>query len=530
MVMDGVSTWPDREILTFVDVRSDGSLGKETRTFAALLERAKLLAGALLAEGMAASEPFAIIMPNHPEFVEAIVASEIAGTVFVPIDPRTRGEKLAYMLRFAGCRGAIVSTDVVPALRPLLGDLPDLRWLWVLGDNESDGIAHSLESVISRSRPAVIVAPRLLTDTMQMLYTSGTTGDPKAIQSPYSRFARIGALGDTIGLTPQDRPYTGLSLTHANAQLITLGNALGMGLPLTISRQFTKSRLWEILARHECTTFNLLGGMATAIFAEDEGPWDRAHKVRYVLSAGMPAALWRPFEERFGVRIFEFFGAAEGGLTMNAPGEGPIGSVGKAPAGTICAILAEDDGECGPGVHGEICFRNADGSVALVSYYQNADASVAKTRGGWFRTGDIGYKDKDGWVFFSHRAGQSVRRNGNFISTGDIETVIATFPGVADTYVYGVSTPANTPGEKEVVAAIVPQSGDLFDPLAIFSYCAEKLGSTSVPSFVQIVHEIPKTASEKPQERYLVTMIGSAGTLFDRAGPTTINLNERERP
>jgi crotonobetaine/carnitine-CoA ligase len=341
-------------------------------------------------------------------------------------------------------------------------------------------------------------------DPMQMLFTSGTTGDPKAILAPHSRFGSIAALGSVVGLREDDRPYTGLSLTHANAQLITLGNILKMGLRGVISRKFTKSRLWDICRHYGCTMFNLLGGMTTAVYADPSRENDADNPVRYVLSAGMPKAIWDDFKNRFDVGIFEFYGCAEGGLTLNAPGEGgPAGSIGKAPATMECSIRDQEDREVPHGQPGEICFRNADGSCSPVEYFKNAEASAEKTRGGWFRSGDIGHKDADGWVFFDYRAGGGIRRNGDFVNPAFVEKVIAEAPGVVDVFVYGVHTPANAPGEKEVVAAVVARDGQ-FDPQAIVRICRDSLESNFVPSYLQLVNEIPKTASEKPQERFLI--------------------------
>lgn len=339
-------------------------------------------------------------------------------------------------------------------------------------------------------------------DGMQMLYTSGTTGDPKAIMAPHARFGGIASLGPTIGLQADDRPYTGLSLTHANAQLITLGNVLKMGLRGVISVKFTKSRLWDITRAYGCTMFNLLGGMTTAIYSEPPKDNDKDNPVRYVLSAGMPAAIWDDFRERFDVGIYEFYGCAEGGLTLNAPGLGPVGSIGKAPPTMICEILNDSDEECGPGEPGELCFRNADNSLVEVEYYKNEKASADKGRGGWFRSGDVGHTDAEGWIYFDYRAGGGIRRNGDFVNSAFVEKAIAEVPGVADVFVYGVHMGHNTPGEKEVVAAVVAEAG--FDPQLILTTCREKLESNFVPGFLQIVNEIPKTASEKPQERFLL--------------------------
>lgn len=526
MVIDGADRM-DAPILTFVEIRPDGAFAEEHRTYRDLLRNGRQIGGALIEAGIGVGDAFALVMGNHPEFVDAMMASEMVGAIFVPIDPRTRGDSLAYMLRFSKCRGAIIAPEVAANLLPLVGELPDLKWIWVIGKGAAEG-CERLETVSGRAMTQVKVAPRPLAEPMQMLFTSGTTGAPKAILSPYARFGNVGGLGSSIGLRPDDRPYTGLSLTHANAQLISLGNALAMGLPLVISRKFTKSRLWEILSRYQCTTFNLLGGMATAIFAEPPGLFDRAHQVRFVLSAGMPASMWPGFVQRFGVEVFELFATAEGGLTLNPPGVGPIGSIGKSPPEMICEIRDEHDQVAAPNVHGEICFQNTDGSVTPVTYFGNPAASAAKTRDGWFRSGDIGWKDEDGWVYFSHRGGQSIRRNGDFIDARQVEATIAELAGVADVYVYGVATEFNAPGEKEIVAAIVAGPG-WAGPGEVFTDCARKLGSASAPSFIQLIPEIPKTASEKPQDRHLIAMLSSASdTVFDKKGSTTIQIKERK--
>jgi crotonobetaine/carnitine-CoA ligase len=522
MVRDGIGRWPGLDILTFVEVSADGRLTEERRTYKTLLANGEAIAGALAAEGMARPDAtFAIMMQNHPEFVEAMIGSELAGTVFVPVDPRTRGDKLAYMLRFARCRGVLVADYALAHVLAVVGEVPELEWIWVLGKAAgSAGRARvsSLRQVMDRHPAPPAPAPDL-GRTMQLLYTSGTTGDPKAIVSPYARFAAIAALGPALGLRDGDRPYTGLSLTHANAQLVTLGNALAHGLPLVISRRFTKSRLWEILARHDCTMFSLLGGMAISIYAEPPGPWDRDHRVRYVLSAGMPPNLWPAFAERFEVEIFEFFGAAEGGMTLNPPRGGPIGSIGKPPPDSLCTVRDEADAECPPGVLGEICFRPVSGEPPPVTYLDNPAASAAKVRDGWFRSGDAGYKDADGWLYFAHRLGGSIRRNGDFISAAQIEAEIAALDQVADVHVYGLATPANAPGEKEIVAAVVLHTGAVLDARSIVEHCRHRIGASSVPSFIQLVDEIPKTASEKPQQRFLERMLAEGrGALFDTTG------------
>lgn len=523
MVQDGVRDHPELRVLTFVEILRDERFLEDVRTYPDLLSNGKRFGAALAFEGMKPSDAFAIIMRNHAEFVDAMIGSEIAQTIFVPIDPRTRGDKLRYMMEFAECRGALVADYALAQLMELLPQLPELEWIWVVGGDNLPNSATvritALIDVLALEAVDVELPETDISAPMQMLYTSGTTGDPKAIVAPYARFASVASLGATIGLRHDDRMYTGLSLTHANAQLISLGNALSAGLPLIISRQFTKSRLWDILLHYDCSTFSLLGGMAIAIYAEPPAEHDRKHNVRYVLSAGMPEPLWEPFADRFGVDVFEFFGAAEGGLLLNPPGMGPRGSIGRPQPGVICKIFDAHGRECPLGTIGEICFRPETGEHPPVTYFKNPRASEEKVKDGWFRTGDAGYMDGAGWAYFSHRISSSIRRNGDFISASHIEAELSTLPDIADVHVYGIPTPANAPGEKEVVAAIVLHDRNIFEPRQIFDHCRSQIGSNSVPNIVQIVSEIPKTASEKPQERFLIEMLTTGRcTLFDPSG------------
>ena len=509
LIANRVESDPDRRILTFVNVTEQGGFEEQTRSYRGLWDNAQRMAAALIEAGMAPGDRFAIMMQNHAEFVDAMVASSIANTVFVPIDPRTQGAKLRYMLDFAGCRGVLTAAYVIPQLLAVLPSLPELRWIWVIGEEPPAQLPRQgrwLGEVLGARRADLDVGARNPADPMQMLYTSGTTGDPKAILAPYARFGQVASMGPLIGLRNDDRPYTGLSLTHANAQLITLGNVLKMGTPGVFSRRFTKSRLWDITRRYNCTVFNLLGGMTTAIYSEPPRPDDADNPVRYVLSAGMPAAIWAEFSRRFGVAILEFYGTAEGGLTINPPGIGPIGSIGKPPPTMIAKIVDGAGNDCPPGADGELLFRNADGSCPPVSYFRNPEASAEKVAGGWFHSGDICRMDAEGWIFFQYRKGTAIRRNGDFVNPAFVEKELAEHELVDDVFVYGVPAANGVPGEKDVVAAIVLRPGSGADTAvsALFEHCRTRLERNFVPTYIQLMDEIPKTASEKPVERLCV--------------------------
>jgi carnitine-CoA ligase len=500
---------PELDLLTFVNVLPSGEFADETRRYGDLWENGQQIADALIKAEMTPGDSFALVMQNHPEFVDAMVGSSIAGTVFVPVDPRTKGDKLNYMLNWADCKGVFCADYCLSQVMEVCEQLENIKWIWVLetGEGIRPSVADKRLTRFSEIKSAPYEKHRCRVkspeEPMQMLYTSGTTGDPKAILAPYLRYDAVSSLGPNIGMREGDKLYTGLSLTHANAQLVTLGNALKMSLPTVISLKFTKSRLWDICRHYGCTQFNLLGGMTTAIYSEPVHDNDAENPVRYILSAGMPAAIWNDFSNRFGVEIFEFYAAAEGGMMMNPPGYGPIGSIGKPPPNLSAKIIDDEGNVCGPGVRGEIVFESLDPGVELkVQYYKNPEASAKKANKGLLYMGDIGHYDEDGWFYFDSRKGDEIRRNGEFIDVAKIEKSIAEFDGVEDVFVYGVPALSGAPGEKDVIAAVVPVEARVFRPEALLAHCRKNLGKAELPSYIQVMSEIPKTASEKPQARF----------------------------
>ncbi|MBW2228923.1 MAG: AMP-binding protein [Deltaproteobacteria bacterium] len=498
---------PDLDVLTFEHQSLDGGeTADEVRTYADLHENANRLAAGMQARGIECGDRVAVMLRNHPEFVEIAIACGILGALIVPIDPRTRRDKLGFMLRKAGCRGIVCAAEAIAQLPEDAAVAPQLEWVWLIDAAavparlRSDPIRETLEKAV----PTVDVCVDSPDAPLQIMFTSGTTGDPKGIVGDNARFCSAGILGLIFGYQPDDRPYTGLSLTHGNAQSVTLMPALNLGLRAVFSRRFTKSKLWDVVRHHGCTTFSLVGGMATAIYSEPARPNDADNPVRMVVSGGMPRAIWEPFERRFDLRVLEFYGAMDGGgMAFKPIGEGPVGSFGKPMPNIQMKILDEAGHESPPGVVGEICCRPQDGGDATIEYFADDEASRRKIRAGWNRSGDMGHTDADGWLFFDYRAGGGLRHNGDFIDPSQVERVIAECPSVADVFVYGIPAASGAPGEKDVVAAVVfvPEEGG--SPAALRRYCGDHLEGNSVPSHFQVVDEIPKTASEKPQERLL---------------------------
>lgn len=503
---------PGREALLF---EGGHALPDVKRNYGQLWQNAQSLARGLAARGVGRGSVIALLMANHAEFVELVIATALLRAVLVPIDPRTRGEKLAFMIGNSRATVVIAADYALCNVEEMLEERGKgstaVDWIAALATNEGpsrmvwDPRVLDFADLRTSDGDELPVPQDNGDEVMQIVHTSGTTGDPKGIVLTHRRFCETAAAAyKGFGYQADDRLYSGLSLTHANALLVTLAPALLAGLPVVFSRRFTRSRLWAITRQYQCTTFTLLGGMTTTLYAEPPRVDDADNPVRFVVSAGMPAAVWEKFEQRFGVEVLEFYGSAEGGLAVKPLGVGPVGSIGRVAPHLVHRIVDESGEEVPRGRPGELLLRPADGSPFRVEYVGNPEASAKKGAGGWLHMGDVVREDSDGWLFFEYRKGGGIRRNGDFITPAYVEKAIAESGLVRDVYVYGVPASSGAPGDKDVVAAVVPVDGDLLDVQALFRCCRSALEPNFVPSFVQVVTEIPKTASEKPQERFLV--------------------------
>lgn len=498
---------PDRPSLLF---ECGAAAPEVARSYGQLWHNGQALARGLRGRGVGRGSVIAVLMANHAEFVELMVAVSLIRAIMVPIDPRTRGEKLTFMIANTGATSLIAADYALPNVEEVMqeGIAPD--WLAVLATEEGPGRALWRPGALGFDElrldgEEVPLPTDNADDAMLLIHTSGTTGDPKAVVLTQRRFCESAAWClQGFGYRPSDRLYSGLSLTHSNALLVTMAPALLGGLPVVFSRRFTRSRLWDVTRKYGCTSLTLLGGMTTALYAAPPCANDADNPVRFVVSAGIPAAIWENFERRFDLRIMEFYGAAEGGFAVNPIDVGPIGSIGRIAPHLAYRIVDESGTDVPCGSPGELWVRPIDGSPAQIEYYGNPEASARKGAGGWLHMGDVVREDSNGWLYFEYRQGGGLRRNGDFINTAFVEKAIAESGMVADVFVYGVPASSAAPGEKDVVAAVVPLNTHAFDAQALFDGCRGALEANFMPTYIQVVDEIPKTASEKPQERFLI--------------------------
>jgi long-chain acyl-CoA synthetase len=471
------------------------------------------VAGGLRALGVGRGDVVAIVLPNGPEFLEAWWALLWLGGVFNPVNPALTGREAVGILADSGASVVVCEQTTVTALEEHRAELPALREIVVV----DRGAADPLETLRTDSiaEPAAVRAD----DLCSLIYTSGTTGRPKGAMLSHGNFiANIRMLGELLPVGRGDVMGMVLPLFHANAQVVTTMTPMLLGARIAMWERFSASTFWEAVARFEPVTFSSVPTMLAALLHAPGADEAETNTLRFVICGAAPLspALFRRFEAKFGVAIMEGYGLTEGtcASTMN-PFYGPrkIGSIGL-PVRTQDVEIRRDDGNpAPPGTAGDVCVR---GPNVMHGYYNRPDATAEALRGGWLYTGDVGYRDEDGFFFLVDRRKDMIIRSGENIYPREIEDVLVEHPGVRAAAVVG--RPDEVRGE-EVHAVVVLEPGTAVEDLE--PHCRERLARFKVPSTWEVVADLPTTSTGKVDKKPLRARLALAVSPTDTSGGAT---------
>lgn len=345
-----------------------------------------------------------------------------------------------------------------------------------------------------------------------LIYTSGTTGQPKGVIHSHASLLAGGA--NTVAahhLTPQDRALCVLPLCHINGQVVTVMAPLLSGSSVVMPSRFQVSRFWDWVSTYRCTWFSVVPTIISYLLrAQEEGVNPEKHILTDVrfgrsASAALPPAVHTAFVERFGIPLVETMGITETAAPILSNPLNPkvhrIGSPGKS-CGNEVRIADERNVVLGPDCEGEIQIR---GHNVMKGYLKDSEKTrEAFTSDGWYRTGDLGQMDKDGFVFVSGRIKELIIKGGENISPREVDDVLYQFPGVLEAAAVGV--PDGRYGE-EVAACVVASPGTRIDVGALRTHCERNLGAFKTPSEFHFMKTLPKGPSGKIQRLKLIDEI-----------------------
>jgi fatty-acyl-CoA synthase len=470
-----------------------------------------------------------VLLGNVPEYLFWLGAAALAGAVVVGINPTRRGDELAGDILRTDCRLIVTDAEGAQLLDGLRFGVAADRVLRI------DGAAylHLLEQHQAADPHAIVAdADPVPADLFLLLFTSGTTGTPKAVRCTQGRLASIGMRSAAAyGFERDDVAYCTMPLFHGNALMALWAPSLVVGATVALARRFSASGFLGDVRRHGATTFTYVGKALAYILDTPPSARDATTTLRRGFGTEASVADLAAFEERFGCVLTEGYGSSEGGVAITRGPDTPVGSLGR-PIGDVAIVDPGTLEECPPAhlddagrlvdgdaVVGEIVNRSGIGRFE--GYYGNDGATAERTRHGWYWTGDLAYRDEAGFFYFAGRRGDWMRVDSENLAAGPIERVLVRFGDAAAVAVYAVPDPRSG---DQVMAAVELLPGRRFDPrsFALFLASQPDLGTKWPPAFVRVTGALPQTASGKVTKEPLRRAGWWRGDepVFRRVGPT----------
>ncbi len=464
-------------------------------------------AGQALRElGLRKGDRLAMVMPNSDLFLFYWLGALSIGAIVAPFNTALTSTELSYLLAHSEPRVTLTSPRLVPTVAQALSSLRLRTRLLSAGGPADAADVEEIRASMPPLHPPTSVSSE---DIAVLIYTSGTTGRPKAVMQPHRTYVLTGeAVPSWLGLTGEDRLLTCLPLFHINAQAYSTMGALGAHASLVLLERFSATRFWDQVRQYRATVFNAIGTMLLIMYRQPDRPDDANNPVRLCYSAlALPKEITEALERRFGMRILVGYGLSESTFGTIEPLTGPRkwGTIGLPrqhpnPVFRNNLRLVDDEGnEVPPRVAGEIVLKNP---ATMVGYYRDPEQTAQVLREGWLYTGDLAYRDEDGYLYFVSRKKEIIRRRGENISPAEIEMVIASHPKVQEVAVIGVPSDL---GEEEVKAYVVPVPGELLTPQEIVDWCTGRLAPFKIPRYIEMRTDLPRTPTQRVAKHLLKT-------------------------
>ena len=473
-------------------------------TWAGLVERAERVAGFLEHIGIEPGDRVATLVPSTIDYMAAWHGINWRNAIDVPINNEYKGAFLEHQLRDSGARALVIDGRWLDRLNQItLSD--DLEHVIVWGSPEAEVPArlsrHAFSDALSSDRGTLV--PRDESDLTYIMYTSGTTGPAKGgVHNNRSTIWYAMPFIEGLDLVDDDICYSMFPLFHQMGRTACSTTAWFVGNPVVLREGFSASGFWDDLAECQATWMGYFGAVVLFLWNQDPSPVESAHSMRRAFGSSAPRELIDPWEDRFGVTLYEVYGSTELGLGSGlGPGYGrmKLGTMGRICHQVEVKIVDENDDPVPTGTVGEAVWRPNYPDSIYLGYWNNPQATVDAWKNLWFHSGDAGFMDEDANFVFKDRIKDAIRRRGENISSFAVEESVRGLPGVLEVAAYAVKhEQADT--EEEVAIAVVPRPEGGPDPEELFRTLCETMPRHTVPRYLRIMDEFPKTPTQRVQK------------------------------
>lgn len=501
LLEDRAARYPDKVYLDFED--RSGNVCEYT--YADFLIKVKQAAAGFAALGIVKGDAVVIHLPNCPEFLFCWFGLGWIGAVAVPSNTANTAPEMQHVIGHSESVAVVASAAHAQVIDEAAETISGLKHRILARDAETipaGWTAYEQLTAVDRPAPDVEVASE---DLMQMIFTSGTTSQPKAVMLTHANCLHSGERESRgTAVDESDRLLTALPAFHVNAQSLTILSALAVGGTCVLFEEYRASQFWRQLREHRVTAVSLVAMQVRTLLAQPPAPTDRDHLVhRNFYAINVLDSEKEAFEQRFGVELVNGYGLSEAMTIVTlAPvfGEKRWPSIGLPTYDRQVRIVDPDGRDLPVGEIGEIIVQGVPGRTIMKGYFKNPDATAQTIRDGWLYTGDNGYFDKNGYIYFFDRKKDVIKRAGENISASEVEAALLLHERIAEAAVIGVTDPIR---DEAVKAFIVTADGVELTEEQVIEHCRSHLASFKVPTIVDFVESLPKTSVGKIEKKAL---------------------------
>lgn len=440
-----------------------------------------------------------VLLDNVPEYVFLLLGAALSGAVVVGLNPTRTGAALRRDVEHTDCDVVVSSGSHVAALQaagvavPVL-DVGSASWAATLADSEGAAVRHPGADPADPARPYVLIL------------TSGTTSAPKAVVCSTGKIASQGSvIPHLVQLTGEDTTYVAMPLFHSNAVIAGFAPTVAVGATLALAPRFSASSFLDDVRRYGATYANYVGTPLSYVLAQPQRPDDADNPLRVLFgNEGAPRDI-RRFAERFGCKVIDAYGSTEGGISILRTDETPPAALGigvgdiavMLPDGRECTVAEFDDNGRLTNPEeaiGELV--NRDGPGAFEGYWNNDAAVTERLADGHYHSGDLGYRDADGFLYFAGRMNDWVRVGGENFGIAPVQRALGDHPDVIEAVVLGV--PDAVAGDQVLAVLVAPHGLDV-DAFATWMDGRDDLAERWLPRYLRVVEDVPRTGTGKVQ-------------------------------